>query len=43
MNHGLVDMINSQYNLTTLDNDVCGSLRLIDNAIKMHNCEFYTS
>ena len=29
-------MINSQYMLTTLGNDAYDSLRMIDNAIKMH-------
>jgi len=35
MNYDLVDMINDQYTLTTLGNDVYESLRLMDNAIKM--------
>ena len=34
-NYDLVDMINDQYTLTTLGNDVYESLRLMDNAIKM--------
>ena len=35
MNYDLVDMINDQYTLTTLGNDVYESLRLMDNVIKM--------
>jgi len=35
MNYDLVDMINSQYTLTTLGIDAYDSLRMIDNAIKM--------
>jgi len=35
MNYDLVDMINDQYTLTTLGNDVYESLRLMGNAIKM--------
>ena len=36
MSYYLIDMINSQYMLTTLGNDAYDSLRMIDNAIKMH-------
>ena len=36
MSYGLVDLINNQYILTTLGKDTYESLRIIDNAIKMH-------
>jgi hypothetical protein len=41
MSYDLVDMVNNQHTLTTLGNDTYDSLRMIDNAIKMHE-KFHT-
>lgn len=42
MSYDLVDMVNNQHTLTTLGNDTYDSLRMIDNAIKMHK-KFHTN